>query len=1370
MPLTKNVFVKGKMNKDLDERLVPNGEYRDALNVQISTSDGSDIGAMQNILGNELAYTNALGITGGRCIGSIADNENNKIYWFIKGNNENIIAEYNDETKEVLPVLVDDQNVLKFDKSKLITGINVLDGFLLFTDNNSEPKCIDIEQFKSGTSNFSSRTQLKDFSDATYDFTEEDITVIKKGPKVAPSLTMRNTSRVKGYDLTALRVRASVNINLYTGSPAALREVGDTITIEQYGIDGWRIDDIISLEAEDEGEVFGARVKITNIGTGSYGQTTFTTTIVSISDNIPTGTYTYDAALEEKDPLFEKDFVRFAYRYKYTNNQYSIISPFSEIAFLPGEFEYNSSQGYNLGMNNTLRFLRVSNFINQSTLSKQVKEIELLFKKENNTNIYSVKSFKYTDKAWGQDFFEINTELIYKVLPANQLLRPYDNIPKKAKAQEIVANRLIYGNYLQNFDLTNDKGEDVDVQFENVLDSRGFFNSDLVGTAQKSIKSLRTYQMGVTYLDEYGRETPVQTNGSGTFTIPKASSSNSTRIKAKLTNTPPKFAKGFKFYIKQTSNQYYNLAQSKWYYAEDGNVWLAFASSERNKVDEETFIILKKQHDGSNLVSESAKYKIISIENNPPQELKLKYSSYGLFENNFKDNDEVIPTEDATFLAIKQTKFESRFGANSEILSSSNLVLRMFSPEAGYSRYYDVTNISLTSGGIYRINIDKAFKTEINRYEEGDAGLAIEFAEKKFEDSSEFSGKFFVKIKRDAALEANVLSINQSSSYVISESVSFGKYFRGGCKDQITDDWEKGLRFHISHCGIEEWKGSSQGTKPNLISNTYHSWYKTNPIQKGRSQIAFRYISGRGLDAIKSADNNKLASFTEKIVQRGTKIRFKQDPTDTIYEIRDSAYRPFRQYDISGRSDGDWNYNQQTHFVLQLDKPIQGWDHNDISSGNTFDVEILEARFEAQEADLENPAIWETEPKEAVDLNIYYEASNVFDIAYHNNSLSLNWFNCFSFGNGVESDRIRDDFNAPIIQKGVRASAPLDEVYKEERRKNGLIFSGIFNSRNGINRLNQFIAAENITKDLNPEYGSIQKLHTRDTDLVTFCEDKVLKVLAQKDALFNADGNANVTSNAAVLGQAIPFVGEFGISKNPESFQSYGYRMFFSDRARGAVLRLSRDGIETISTKGMTGYFYEKLKESNVILGTYDNRKGNYNLTLTKELDGNVLQSIDTISFKQEADGWVSRKSFIPESGVSLNSVYYTFKNGEMYSHISATRNTFYGTAYKSSVKLILNSNPSEIKNFKTVAYEGNKGWSCVSILTDQQNGKVPTFIEEEGKYYNFIKGIENTWDDITQKGELDTKEFSTQGIDILSSISGDLETSVIITIKENKD
>ena len=52
MAEAKNTFIKSRMNKDLDARLIPNGEYREAFNVTISKSEGEGVGSLENILGN----------------------------------------------------------------------------------------------------------------------------------------------------------------------------------------------------------------------------------------------------------------------------------------------------------------------------------------------------------------------------------------------------------------------------------------------------------------------------------------------------------------------------------------------------------------------------------------------------------------------------------------------------------------------------------------------------------------------------------------------------------------------------------------------------------------------------------------------------------------------------------------------------------------------------------------------------------------------------------------------------------------------------------------------------------------------------------------------------------------------------------------------------------------------------------------------------------------------------------------------------------------------------------------------------------------------------------------------------------------------
>ena len=94
----KNNFLQGKMNKDLDERIIPKGQYRDAMNIQITSSDEDDAGTVQNILGNSSVESIASISSSCRCVGSIANPLTNRIYWFVKCSDRSAIVEYNEET------------------------------------------------------------------------------------------------------------------------------------------------------------------------------------------------------------------------------------------------------------------------------------------------------------------------------------------------------------------------------------------------------------------------------------------------------------------------------------------------------------------------------------------------------------------------------------------------------------------------------------------------------------------------------------------------------------------------------------------------------------------------------------------------------------------------------------------------------------------------------------------------------------------------------------------------------------------------------------------------------------------------------------------------------------------------------------------------------------------------------------------------------------------------------------------------------------------------------------------------------------------------------------------------------------------------
>lgn len=181
----------------------------------------------------------------------------------------------------------------------------------------------------------------------------------------------------------------------------------------------------------------------------------------------------------------------------------------------------------------------------------------------------------------------------------------------------------------------------------------------------------------------------------------------------------------------------------------------------------------------------------------------------------------------------------------------------------------------------------------------------------------------------------------------------------------------------------------------------------------------------------------------------------------------------------------------------------------------------------------------------------------------------------------IEEARIKGGFNNSMVAQGVRAYLN-EESPDQDNRESSLIYSGIYNSRTDINQTNVFSVGEPITKSLDPSYGSIQKLFAEETNLTIFQEDKVSQALIDKDAIYSAEGQGQpVSTQNLVIGQIVPYLGRYGIGKNPESFAQFGFRKYFVDPVRATVMRLSRDGLTEISEYGMKDFFRDNLTTLN---------------------------------------------------------------------------------------------------------------------------------------------------------------------------------------------
>ena len=209
--LTRN-FVLGKMNKVVDERLVPNGEYIDALNIRMGSTEQSEIGVIENTKGNEklttLRYIDGTSLSANaRCIGAVEDSEAETVYWFVHDptfpvgatGKLDMIVSYN-MLNNILTyhvVSIDDGNnartTLNFSPEYLITGVNLIktgnndEVLIYFTDNYNQPRFINnLRRYNLPLANLDQ-------------FTNESILVIKKPPVQSPTVVLSDSATQENF-------------------------------------------------------------------------------------------------------------------------------------------------------------------------------------------------------------------------------------------------------------------------------------------------------------------------------------------------------------------------------------------------------------------------------------------------------------------------------------------------------------------------------------------------------------------------------------------------------------------------------------------------------------------------------------------------------------------------------------------------------------------------------------------------------------------------------------------------------------------------------------------------------------------------------------------------------------------------------------------------------------------------------------------------------------------------------------------------------------------------------------------------------------------------------------------------------------------
>ena len=495
---------------------------------------------------------------------------------------------------------------------------------------------------------------------------------------------------------------------------------------------------------------------------------------------------------------------------------------------------------------------------------------------------------------------------------------------------------------------------------------------------------------------------------------------------------------------------------------------------------------------------------------------------------------------------------------------------------------------------------------------------------------------------------------------------------------------------------------------------------------KARGNIAFRHTYDRTFRV--SADYSTYEDwFDAEVENLGS---FGQDYTwNGTTDIGGNINAGAGQADQWNRNSG-WGFVGDKFFVVPFRK------------GTASRNITTTVRFEVRES--AGNLIFETEPQ-IEDQDIYFETPQVYLVSQNiQNHLLDRTFNCFSFGNGVESNRYKDRFVAPYFSIDFFPTSVSEDTYRQVERFADLTWSEVYQESTNVNRLNEFnLSLANFKDDIEKSYGAIVRLDSDETDLLVIQEGKTSKVLYGKDLLFNADATTNLTRINQVFGQQVMYSGEYGISTHSESYSEYGTNSFWTDVNRGVVMRLNNtNGLFEISEKGMSDYFKTLFRDEQItnIISAFDSFYDIYILNIK------TPSNYYTWYYSPKVDGFITRATFNPDAMTRLNNKMFSLKGGFLYEHNSGLCNTFYGVTSPSTFDFNFSQEPSSRKVFKTISIEGNTPLT-IEVNTDIQSGNIAQgqFINKEGVFFSHIRGA----------GAPDLKTTGVIGVGVLQSAQG---------------
>lgn len=1150
-------FTDGKMNKVVDERLLPEGQYIDAMNIRMGSTENAEVGVIENTKGNtpltSLTYIDGTQLSvDARCIGAIEDSANETIYWFVHDPNFSLgatgkldlIVSYNTIsnilTYHVVSIDSGDgvNTTLNFNGQYLITGVNIIQDLLFFTDGYNQPRVINVN-----------RTYPLPVSNIDQ-VTDESLLVIKKPPISSPAIKPYLTS----------------------------------------------------------------------------GQENF----------------------------LDTRFISFAYRYRYIDNEYSATSQWSAPAFTPKPFEFSTYSFLNEGMTNAFNAATIT----YNSGGPLVVGVDLLFKDADGNIIKIIEKLDKKDLGLADNteynYNFINSK-IFTILPDSELLRLYDNVPITAKAQTIMGNRLMYGNYIEGYDLKDDSGQPVKLNYYTELISNEITASSIPDSAVSSNYSINgsvTINNSSLFVDLNNLDLKDGSVFNIDVRLTHDSFSGNTPFP---TETTDEISINFSFYLNRDYASVYELATSEEFQNSVGTALniqpiadacdgVTFTDTFNCAIPNQLGAFTKV---GSGISNINQPIKIITSPASKSIGFQFPASKFTSSTPATIYEYYNITFGSATFQNISNPKslhsnrdyeigivYMDEYNRSSTALVSKNNTEHVPCGNSFYQNEIQVT-IPVTQKPPYWAKRYKfVIKPSETSYEtiycsfffrdpvtnnsyfllEGENSRKIEPGDRlivKADAAGPTRTCVYATVLEKESKAANFIEIPSEINPSVNIQIPAGVYMKINANNFSTVNDELAI--------IAPGKIRLRATNSDVIPKLYYPMNRfdgTNWVDytvPAGSKIIMRINQWR--DGVGSACEERRSIFEKTLTSAndydnmydwfvgenvgkllegaktyagGNNCQPKNEfvpgitsnPNDIPGDICVNYYRFYRNPST-----------QQLQLIVTSTYPCSGGSYPNSRASN-IEVEITVLRSD-------KVIIFETEPTEALP-DVFYEnelslpivnGNHIGNIQNQNIStgqpaiVNTEFFNCFAFGNGAESYKIRDSIVARSFSLGNRVTSVSEQIYGEANRFADITYSGVYNQESNINRLNVFNLGLINYKNLEVSFGPIQIMDGRQTDILVLQEDKVSYVLADKNLLSDSAGGSAVTSVPEVLGTQIARTEKYGISFNPESYVQWGYDRFFTDTKRGAVIQLrgdsySQDQLQVVSEMNMRTWFRDLFNET----------------------------------------------------------------------------------------------------------------------------------------------------------------------------------------------